>query len=615
MYHIAVLVAHSAIDNGFQKSEGSCLRREIHPPACFRAGKRMAGDRGNGEMRYTTCHADSFRLNPFGVAMLLVILAGGCVQERCYEDYHCDPPKVCSPEGACIFECTGPYDCINGFVCEDHRCVPDQTAHDVLSDSGETAPWCPAGMLMIEGAFCIDVYEAARPDATPSNPGRDESRAVARKGVYPWMTTDNAVARSACEASGKRLCRPVEWKLACTGPDESVYSYGNLYEPQTCNGIDAFGRTSFHLAPTGSFPDCTNEYGVFDMNGNLWEHVAGGTAMDVRGGAYNCGDSAALHKCAYIPGTWKPSAQGFRCCRDPLFGGGDHVEESVVDRDVPVVTDEASQDLPTVPDDSELPGQDVHAGDACGPPDSSLDQGFLDNVVDDQGPSDSVADAVHYGCAIDMALVSYPGKTPFCMDRYEASRADSTSTSYGSSTIPVSEPGRMPWMSGSVSAVSAAESCQSAGKRLCRLDEWHDACVGSDDTVYSYGDAYDPSVCNSIDTFCYCDTTCAAIESCPYPHCRVQASPAGDGGPCGAAFKVMPTGSFPSCVNEWGVFDVNGNVWEVVDAADSLDHFRGGGYNCADSEALHRCDHDGTWGPSARGFRCCADATVTATGE
>jgi len=47
-------------------------------------------------------------------------------------------------------------------------------------------------------------------------------------------------------------------------------------------------------------------------------------------------------------------------------------------------------------------------------------------------------------------------------------------------------------------------------------------------------------------------------------------------------------------------------VWELTDSTDGLEHFRGGAYNCGNSMALHRCDHDGTWGPSARGFRCCA---------
>ena len=53
----------------------------------------------------------------------------------------------------------------------------------------------------------------------------------------------------------------------------------------------------------------------------------------------------------------------------------------------------------------------------------------------------------------------------------------------------------------------------------------------------------------------------------------------------------------------------NGNVWELVDDGTANGHFRGGAYNCIDSELLHRCDFDITSGVSAKGFRCCADPT------
>ena len=90
------------------------------------------------------------------------------------------------------------------------------------------------------------------------------------------------------------------------------------------NGIDAFGpwtEYKFKLMPTGSFPDCNNDYGAFDMSGNLWEHTAGGSDMTIRGGAYNCSDSKTLHRCDYVPGNWVPSARGFRCCVDGVLEG------------------------------------------------------------------------------------------------------------------------------------------------------------------------------------------------------------------------------------------------------------------------------------------------------
>jgi formylglycine-generating enzyme required for sulfatase activity len=131
------------------------------------------------------------------------------------------------------------------------------------------------------------------------------------------------MVRAACSAAGKRLCTADEWFAACGGPDATTYCYGDDYDPAACNGIDAFcavpepfcGRTEggFHVVATGTFPDCTNEYGVFDINGNLWEWIED-PALTVRGGAFNCGDSAMLHACSYLSPAAYRTAVGFRCC-------------------------------------------------------------------------------------------------------------------------------------------------------------------------------------------------------------------------------------------------------------------------------------------------------------
>ena len=69
---------------------------------------------------------------------------------------------------------------------------------------------------------------------------------------------------------------------------------------------------------------------------------------------------------------------------------------------------------------------------------------------------------------------------------------------------------------------------------------------------------------------------------------------------------AMPTGSFPGCTNEYGAYDLNGNVWELVDNGTVSGEFRAGAYNCIDSERLHKCDFAAT-SISAKGFRCCRD--------
>jgi formylglycine-generating enzyme required for sulfatase activity len=197
-----------------------------------------------------------------------------------------------------------------------------------------------------------------------------------------------------------------------------------------------------------------------------------------------------------------------------------------------------------------------------------------------------------------------------CFDRYEASRTDATATAQGTQTgKAMCKKGVIPWHSFSLTKVEAQTACAAAGKRLCKPAEWLKACQGPKKTVYSYGNKYDPSTCNGIDTYCLCGAgqACAGVTPCPYPHCFNMPPPGGSPATgCGSWFHVVTTGSFPGC-EAWGIHDINGNVWELVDTSDGQLHFRGGAYNCGDSETLHRCDYDATWGPSAQGFRCCAD--------
>ncbi len=554
-----------------------------------------------------------------GLMAVFAVLVG-CVRERCYQDEDCPGDQVCGADGRCRYPCVQDEDCGPGFECLDHRCRPKPPPVPVT---------CPDDMVVVADSFCVDRYEASRPDADADHRGTGEDRATSRPGVLPWLVPDNATAEAACEAAGKRLCTAAEWETACRGPDGTVYAYGDTYDPEICNGIETFGPGKFHLTPTGAFPDCTNEWGLYDINGNVWEHVLGGDARSVRGGAFNCSDSRTFHRCDYVPRTWTPAALGFRCCLVPGEALPDTEAQPVPDEafpepgrdafDVPdgqaeaeagcVEPDPGPQDPGRDPDPGleDLP-QDLGTDEAAGdlPGDVPADPGFdrdddssadLGGAEDGQdlGPGDLAdlfgEDAFDPGprppCPADMVLVAPATGGAVCVDRYEASHEDATGTSQGTSPVPASRAGVLPWFP--VTVAQARAGCEAAGKRLCTPAEWFDACRGPDQTAYGYGDSYSATTCNGIDAFCHCD---------PYPHCY----PA-----CGADFHVVPTGSFSECTNEWGLLDVNGNVWEAVEAGDGLEHFRGGAYNCGDSEALHRCDYDATWNPSARGFRCCKD--------
>jgi hypothetical protein len=526
-----------------------------------------------------------------------------CVDQRCFEDADCVGPRICGPKGRCILECTPARPCAPGFACVDHHCRAD----------GSEPIVCPDDMVAVASAFCIDRYEASRVDATSASPGSVSDRAVSIAGVLPWQVGSNALAEEACAKAEKRLCTPNEWELACAGPDGTDYAYGDTYEPATCNGIDTFGRSNFHLMPTGSFSSCTNEWGAFDLNGNLWEHTAAGTDMTIRGGAYNCSDSATLHRCTYVPASWRPSARGFRCCRAPLppeepsvptdgsgEGGGCVVEDGGP-------TDPAGAGGEPRDD---APFGDANAGDAAGNEEAG-------DPLGDPGPKACPDDMVDTGSC--------------CIDRYEASRLDATATSQGSDgTRAVSQPGVLPWyvnyMTAPVLAVFG-NACAAAGKRMCTREEWFATCTGPGSSTYGYAsDVWNPAICNSVETYCQhcCDvlgiSPCPTGSSCGYSSQLTYGSPYTPetcdvtepyGPSCKVCFHVMPTGSFDDCTNGFGAFDVNGNVWEIVpstvDPYGRTYEVRGGAFNCGDPTHRFACTFNAGWAELYAGFRCCKD--------
>lgn len=559
-----------------------------------------------------------------GRVFLVIVFLAGCVKERCYQDSDCGDGKVCGVQGVCVYPCANDADCGEGFGCVGHRCIPRTPVNPVS---------CPADMVAVAGTFCVDRYEASRPDATADSAGSSSTMATSRPGVLPWLVPDNATAQAACEAAGKRLCTPAEWETACRGPAGTVYGYGDTYDPKTCNGIETFGPGQFHLEPTGAFPGCTNAWGVYDMNGNVWEHVLGGDGRSVRGGAYNCSDSRTFHRCDYVPRTWTPSALGFRCCLGPKDAPSEPPPElSVVTADV--AEEETVSDLPVEggcaptdeggdPDPRDL-GDDFIDRDETGdvptevlPVDTS-DQGG-DSPALDCVPEDSVShesetktdDAPRdlgfdpgspAKCPDDMVPVPWGAGKMTCMDRYEASRADATADSPGTSLIATSRPGVLPWYVSQMNLAVLAEfaaGCQAAGKRLCRPEEWFEACNGPHDTLYFFGNTWDREACNCVDTFCddWCVEkgipACNTNENCGYQY---------------YCFHVVPTGTFPNCTNAYGLFDVNGNVWEVVPADTPRGYeVRGGAFNCGNPSVRLRCDYDANWDTLYAGFRCCKD--------
>lgn len=587
-----------------------------------------------------------------GIAVLGAILLGGCVGQRCYDDPDCPTSKYCDKSsGLCVVkECDLDHPCSPGFECILNHC----------QEIPSVPITCPADMVSVAGTFCADKYEASRPDATNTSSGRDGSRAMSVAGVLPWMVADNATAELACGASGKRLCTPEEWQIACMGPNGTKYAYGDSYDPAICNGIDTFASQGWHLAPTGSLSECTNEWGVFDINGNLWEHVAGGSDMTVRGGAFNCIDSATLHRCDYVPGNWVPSALGFRCCLSPSEqpggpDGGTTAEDAPTElapdgTGADAATDNGEDgagcvddgdggqlDVTALPDaqadasaDERDAGPDLAEGDAPAS-DAPLgsDGSTVETAADPVPDATGAGDAQTAPCPPEMVLVG-----SVCIDRYEASRKNADATSAGTDeSVARSQPGVLPWYVNPMSTEAFEKfqaACAASGKRLCEPAEWLEACQGPEQNTYVFGNDWDPAMCNSVDT--YCQECCAILgiagddcpsgENCGYSSdltssytpetCSITEDYGRD--TCHVCYHVMPTGSFPECTNGNGLYDVNGNVWEVVPVPTSEDsrgyQVRGGAFNCGSPSYRFECSFNASWSDLYAGFRCCKDPAL-----
>jgi len=226
---------------------------------------------------------------------------------------------------------------------------PEHSSHDGdFSEEGK----CPDDMAAI-GKICVDKYEASRSDATESFQGVKEDIAVSRPTVIPWYVyplsgDDVAIFSKACENAGKRLCKAFEWFDVCRGPLKNKYSFGNEFDRRVCNSVDTFcteycsehniaesecnvskncgyncgydlsAVQCFTILPSGSIPECKNEFEVFDINGNIWEAVLSGTdsrGFEVRGGAFNCAEAEDRLRCSFNA-SWESLYAGFRCCRD-----------------------------------------------------------------------------------------------------------------------------------------------------------------------------------------------------------------------------------------------------------------------------------------------------------
>lgn len=247
--------------------------------------------------------------------------------------------------------------------------------------------------------------------------------------------------------------------------------------------------------------------------------------------------------------------------------------------------------------------------------------------------SEKSEQAAARSCPEDMvALGSY------CIDRYEATLVelgpDGRETQHSPYERPVegrryvarSSSGKFP--QAYISRPEAESACEAAGKRLCSVNEWYDACRGSSATTYPYGEEYRSGACNVGKAH--------LLSRFFGPHPRAWKYREHFNNPM---LNQQPgflarTGGYEDCRSDQGVHDMVGNLHEWVSdqvdaelaaklAAESgisvqrgLRKGRGifmGGFYSTTNQHGTGCNfvtigHEPQYHDYSTGFRCCRDA-------
>jgi hypothetical protein len=213
---------------------------------------------------------------------------------------------------------------------------------------------CPPDMAAVGTRFCVDRFEGSIVEKVPGEAEPKEHPpyerlepghvyvARSKPGVLPQAYISAAQASAACGQAEKRLCQPVEWRAACGGAEGLAFPYGPTRVPGTCHDSGTAPMLVYHadtlkkgwgpddlndprlnqldgtVAKTGAFPGCVNDFGIFDMVGNLHEWTAdpngtfqGGFWLDTAQHGDGCAYRTIAHEFEY-----HDYSTGFRCCAD-----------------------------------------------------------------------------------------------------------------------------------------------------------------------------------------------------------------------------------------------------------------------------------------------------------
>ncbi|MBU0656760.1 MAG: SUMF1/EgtB/PvdO family nonheme iron enzyme [Gammaproteobacteria bacterium] len=202
-----------------------------------------------------------------------------------------EPEMVAIDGGTFMMGCDGKRDDVEGGCVDDEKPAHKVTVNSFQMgkyevtfdqwDECEKAKVCPH----------VEDQGWGRGDLPVINVSWDD---ITRKYI-PWLNKE----------TGKtyRLPTEAEWEYAARGGTDTAYPWGdkashefaNYGKDECCDGLASGKDKWVYTSPVGSF--AANGYGLYDMNGNVWEWVQDRWHSDykgapVDGGSWESGDSA-----------------------------------------------------------------------------------------------------------------------------------------------------------------------------------------------------------------------------------------------------------------------------------------------------------------------------------
>ena len=141
-----------------------------------------------------------------------------------------------------------------------------------------------------------------------------------RKADHPVVNINHGDAEAYAKWAGKRLPSEQEWEKAARGPNGRVYPWGDNFNGQNCNNVEASNHDTTEVT---AYLNGASQYGVYDLCGNVWEWTSTNVFPDrenakvLRGGSWASPKENLMGTTrAYERSDRRRRDVGFRCARD-----------------------------------------------------------------------------------------------------------------------------------------------------------------------------------------------------------------------------------------------------------------------------------------------------------